>query len=138
MTAGPIRTELLHENLFLLLEPVIVSIGQIRVIVPDGYVTDFTSIPPVLHWWIRPTDRRGARAAVVHDWIYHTHIYPRCIADAIFQVVLRKDGMPRSKAKALTSAVHAFGKRAYMRGPDKLRERAPGLAKYIKVTSIIE
>ena len=136
---GPvIISELLDDNLFRLVEPVVMSIGQTRIIVPDGYVTDFASLPSVLHWWIRPTDSRGARAAIVHDWIYHTHIYPRCVADAFYQVILRQDGMPRRKAKLLCSSVHAFGKGAYMRGPDKLRKRTPHLAAYIKGTPIIE
>jgi len=125
-------------SLFELVDPVAVSIGPVLVVVPAGYVTDFASLPAVLHWWIRPTDIRSARAAIVHDWIYHTHILPRSLADAIFQVVLRLDGMPRRKAKILTAAVRAYGKRAYMAGPDRLVERSPSLAGHIRPTSDIE
>lgn len=133
-----IVTRLLDGNLWEILEPVEFKCGPISIVVPVGYVTDFASIPVLLHWWIRPTDNRVARGAVVHDWIYHTHCLPRVIADAIFQVIMRLDGTPRNKAKLLSTAVRTCGKGSYMRGPDKLRERTPHLAKYIKDTPEIE
>lgn len=133
-----IITELLDDNLFQLVEPVEFTCGPMSIVVPAGYVTDFASLPAVLHWWIRPTDRRAVRAAVIHDWIYHTHILPRVIGDAIFQVVLRIDGMPRRKAKLLSTAVRSCGKRSYMGGPDKLKARSPHLARFIRTTPDIE
>lgn len=133
-----IITELLDGNLFALVDPVRVRIGPMTIVVPAGYITDFASLPSVLHWWIRPTDKRAVRAAVVHDWIYHTHILPRGIGDAVFQVILRQDGMPRRKAKLLSTAVRACGKRSYMGGPDKLKARSPHLADFIKTTPDIE
>ena len=96
---------LLPGNLFELMEPVSASVGPIKIEVPAGFVTDLASIPSVLHWWIRPTDSRAATAAIVHDWLYLTHSVPRAVADALFLSLLRADGMPRIRAKALIVGV---------------------------------
>jgi hypothetical protein len=42
---------------------------RVAVAVPEGYVTDFASIPGFAHWLISPFGKH-AEAAVVHDWLY--------------------------------------------------------------------
>lgn len=37
--------------------------------VPDGFQTDFASIPRLL-WWLMPTWGRYGNAAVIHDYLY--------------------------------------------------------------------
>ena len=133
-----ILIELCSGNRFALLGKVSVNMGPCSFDVPRGYITDFASIPSYLHWWIRPTDDRAVPAAIAHDWMYHTHIVTRGVADAIFLQLLREHGMPRRKAKLMAWAVRQFGKRPYMRGPDELRERQPELAHHIKPTPEIE
>jgi hypothetical protein len=134
-----IRTTLLSGNLFRLNADIHININDVIVFtVPEGYVSDMAGIPWFLHWWLRPTDRRVARAAIAHDYMYHVHLLQRSIADSVFQVLLREDGTSRRKAKLMTWAVHLFGKLAYMRGPAKLRARTPELEHLIKETSRIE
>jgi len=38
------------------------------ILVPNGYKTDFASIPKLLWWWL-PPHGRYERAAVIHDYI---------------------------------------------------------------------
>jgi len=55
------------------------------VVVPEGFVTDFASVPrlPFLYWMAGDTARK---AAVIHDWFYRTNSekIERPIADAVF------------------------------------------------------
>lgn len=100
----------------------------LTVVVPAGFITDFASIPVALHWFIRPSHESIMRAAIVHDWLYSTHQTSRGIADAMFEHVMRLDGMPRRKAKLCRRAVNTFGKSGYLRtSPDRLRDRTPWL-----------
>lgn len=38
------------------------------IVVPAGYTTDFASVPRLARWLFTPFDR-GAKAAVIHDWL---------------------------------------------------------------------
>jgi hypothetical protein len=42
---------------------------RLAVVVPAGYVTDFASIPRLVHFIISPFGKH-AEAAVIHDWLY--------------------------------------------------------------------
>ena len=42
---------------------------KIAVVVPEGYVTDFASIPGFVQWLIQPFGKHS-EAAVIHDWLY--------------------------------------------------------------------
>ena len=51
--------------------------------VPKGFVTDFASVPRIF-WWLFPPWGKYGKAAVVHDYLYHTRMFSRAVADAIF------------------------------------------------------
>lgn len=54
-------------------------------IVPKGFISDGASIPKIFWSLIAPCiDGRSIRAAVIHDWLYHTGILSRADADKIF------------------------------------------------------
>ena len=60
--------------------------------IPDGFLTDFASIPRGL-WNVLPPVGAYGKAAVVHDWLYKTrkattHLVTRAEADAVL-----KEGM---------------------------------------------
>lgn len=51
--------------------------------VPKGFVTDFASVPRIF-WWLFPPWGKYGKAAVVHDYLYHTRMFSRVVSDAIF------------------------------------------------------
>jgi len=78
--------------------------------VPAGFETDFASIPkPLLALpFIRWRDKFN-KAAVVHNWLYHTQEVDRKTADRIFLEALLVLGIPRWKAYLFYAAVRLFG-----------------------------
>jgi hypothetical protein len=73
-----------------------------RIIVPEGFITDFAS-----HWMVRDV---GRKAAVIHDHLYHSHIArDRALADAVYYEALRVEGVPLWKAWAMHLAVRWRG-----------------------------
>lgn len=58
-----------------------------RIIVPDGFITDFASVPRGL-WNLLPRVGRSNRAAVVHDYLYQQGGISRRVADAVFREAL--------------------------------------------------
>lgn len=54
------------------------------IIVPEGFVSDLASVPraPVIYWL---TGNVAAKAAVLHDYLYQSRMYPRAMCDAIFR-----------------------------------------------------
>lgn len=72
----------------------IYEVGMIEV--PEGFITDFASVPrlPVIYTLF------GGRAngpAVLHDYGYQTGKWPRAIVDRLFREAMGCDGMWMSK-----------------------------------------
>lgn len=63
------------------------------IVVPEGFVTDFASVPrlPFIYWFAGDTARK---AAVIHDWLYriNTEKVTRAQADAVFAEAIRALG----------------------------------------------
>ena len=102
----------------------------LRVWVPAGYATDFASIPALVQWAVPKFGAHDA-PAVLHDWLYNTHLVSKPIADAVFYEALLVCGVRPSAAWLMYQAVAAFGHGGYANGPAELRRRAPHWAKRI-------
>ncbi len=88
-----------------------------RVKVPNGFVTDFASIPRAL-WAIIPKHGRYDRATVVHDYLYQFGGYvkdnglvpiTRADADAVLNEAMAVTGVGRLTRWAITAGVRAGG-----------------------------
>jgi hypothetical protein len=81
-----------------------------QVLVPAGFEFDGASIPPIL-WPIigNPFDPKFCRAALLHDWLYSSHLIDRRAADKAFLAALIEDGVNEWRAQAMYSAVRAGG-----------------------------
>ena len=86
-----------------LLEPLVYHVGspdsEVIIEVPEGFETDFASVPWFGRWFIS-TWKRTARAAVIHDYLYSIegrkkYGYSRSAADGIFLEVLTVMGHKR-------------------------------------------
>ncbi len=89
---------------------------KIAVVVPEGYVTDFASIPGFAQGIISPFGRHS-EAAVVHDWLY-TLGTPgdetgRRLADRTFRRALHLVGVGFVRRYIMYAAVRMGGKSGY-------------------------
>jgi hypothetical protein len=83
------------------------------VIVPEGYVTDFASVPraPFTYWLFGGI---GDEAAVVHDFAYEKGLVPREVADALYLEALEACGVPAWRRRSMWAAVRVFGGSRYL------------------------
>ena len=81
--------------------------------VPNGFVTDFASIPKWLHWLMPPIGRYG-KAAVIHDYLYVNAIESKEYADNIFYDAMLVLKVSKWKAKIMYLGVKLGGKGNYV------------------------
>ena len=76
--------------------------------IPSGYTFDGASIYKIFWWLIdTPFHPRYWAAALVHDYLYLTHLLPRWIADEIFRRLLIQCGVSRARARTMWLAVRS-------------------------------
>jgi Protein of unknown function (DUF1353) len=114
-----------EHGLFTLVEPVTFDLSEagtlsLQVVVPSGFVTDFASIPAVAQ--IFKFDKFGKHnlAALLHDYMYASHVVNFEVANAIFYAALRRAGISPWRAKLMALAVQFGGKRSYQTGPERM------------------
>jgi len=95
-----------------LLEPFRAWIDDHVIVVPAGFETDFASVPRIF-WRVIPPWGRYARAAIVHDYLYASHIVGRKEADKIFLALMRALGVPWRTRTTMYWAVRLGGGRAW-------------------------
>lgn len=89
------------------------------VVVPKGFVTDFASVPRILHAVFPPMGKYGA-AALVHDYLrVETLVSPK-EADKLFYSIMVRHGVKSWKARIMYAAVRLY---AILTGVDN-RERS--------------
>lgn len=88
------------------------DVAKSRIIVPAGFVTDFASVPrvPVAFWLTGDT---AHMAAVVHDYLYSTGIFPKAVADQVFYEAMRATGIPLWRAWVMYQGVNWGGQAAW-------------------------
>ncbi len=108
---------------------------KIAVAVPQGYVTDFASIPGFAQWMISPFGKHS-EAAVVHDWLYtlgdKKDRKGRRLADLTFKRALKIVGVGWFRRNIMYLAVRIGGGSGYgldsdydFRDLEKLKRREP-------------
>lgn len=94
-----------------LLTPFVVKSGEALFIVPEGFETDFASVPR-LPFTYAFAGNIGHRSAVVHDFLYAIG-HDRADADEVFRACLEAEGVGAFKRGLMYAAVRAFGGAAY-------------------------
>lgn len=86
-----------------------------KIIVPDGFETDFASVPrlPLVYLLC---GNRGRKAATVHDYLYRYKLYDRETCDAVFREALSASGEGFFISWSMWSGVRLFGWKFYKRG----------------------
>lgn len=108
-----LRVEVLADNSFILTSDFYVLLEEVEeVVVPEGFITDFASVPriPIVYLAV---GNRGHKAAVLHDWLYHTKKYSRAACDAYFYHALRTSGVGYFYSQAMYRAVRLAGGERY-------------------------
>ncbi|MBE0438296.1 MAG: DUF1353 domain-containing protein [Gammaproteobacteria bacterium] len=81
------------------------------IVVPKGYVSDWSSIPRAV-WWIYPPNFSEARhGSIVHDYIY-SHLYRKFskdFADKALKACMSMDGASRFAQTVFYNAVKVGG-----------------------------
>lgn len=67
--------------------------GQIRVVVPAGFVTDLATTPRIA-WSIFPPWGQWNSAAILHDYLCVHRLCSRFLADALFREAMADLGVP--------------------------------------------
>ena len=109
---GPLQVEILPDGRRArLLQPFRVRLRELgeRVIeVPQGFETDFASVPRFF-WRVVPPWGRYSPAAVVHDYLYCAGKVTRAEADRAFLTIMQRLGVPAWKRSIMYWAVRWFG-----------------------------
>jgi hypothetical protein len=76
--------------------------------VPEGFVSDFASIPrlPFVYW---AEGGRGDKSAVLHDFAYTSQFVDRATADKLLREALLASGYGEGVAGTFYAAVRLFG-----------------------------
>lgn len=77
-------------------------------IVPEGFVTDFASVPRLPLAFLLTGDS-AHEAAVVHDYLYYRGVVDRRTADAVFKEAAIASGEPAWKATMMHWGVRLGG-----------------------------
>ena len=108
----PCRVEVIGKNLFRLIEPFEYHVGcypsEEIIRVPNGFVTNFASIPRLIWPIISPIDSHG-KAAVLHDWLYDTGEYPRLRCEEIFKEAMEVLNVPEWQIFCIYNSVYLLG-----------------------------
>ena len=83
-----------------------------QVEVPEGFVSDLTSVPR-LFWQVLRPEGRYAYAAVVHDYLYWTQSRSKQESDLIFKVALEDSKVSAATAWSVYEAVDKLGQSAW-------------------------
>jgi hypothetical protein len=84
-----------------------------RIEIPEGFVTDFASIPRFL-WFMVPPFGRHAPAAVIHDFLYASgQSGARKYADFLFREAMKELGVPLLRRSMMYMAVRLGGQGGY-------------------------
>jgi hypothetical protein len=88
--------------------------------VEEGFETDFASIPKIFLPFLEWKDKFN-KAAVVHDWLYHTKQFDRKTTDTIFLELQLALGINKYKAYIFYYIVRVFGWLYWRKVIDKLK-----------------
>lgn len=100
--------------------------SELHLYVPDGFMTDFASIPWIFRWWQTGFEGPQRVAAYFHDFMYSgTSEYSRKLSDQVFRDVMKLIGRgPRRFVQRwlMWAALRVGGWAAYRSGQKNYRQ----------------
>jgi hypothetical protein len=107
--ATPLRAEK-SGSTWCILQPLIYcsDVAKTVFVVPEGFVTDFASVPRLPLAFLLTGDS-AHEAAVVHDYLYREQQVSRSVADAVFREAAGISGEPGWKSWLMWAGVRIGG-----------------------------
>lgn len=119
---SPLLVENIGESHDRLIADFSAEYGQLEIVVPAGFVTDYDSVPRIpFAYWLLGGKRH--KAAVLHDFLYSAecpaYLYARgrAWADAVYRCTLKTEGVGAIRAQIMYLGVRVGGAAAYKAGP---------------------
>lgn len=108
--------------------PYVIGDTKKRIVVPNGFVTDFASIPQPL--WSLGLSPHGqySRAAVVHDYLYWAQVCTRAQADRLLVIAMKESKVGAFDEFAVYQGVDKFGGSSW---DSNANERKAGLPRVV-------
>lgn len=78
------------------------------IIVPEGFITDFASVPRPF-WIFLPPDGIYTQSAVLHDYLYNKKMFPRKECDRLFLEAMKALNVAKMTRTLMFWAVRLFG-----------------------------
>ena len=105
-----LKVNIIKEDVFILLEDVVVESLGYKLTVKKGFDSDGASIPRAL-WSVygNPLSGKFRIAALVHDALYASQKLPRELADAIFLDLMKQHDVGYLKRQTMYYAVRSAG-----------------------------
>jgi Protein of unknown function (DUF1353) len=112
----PLRVERVSEDDWIVIAPLWAVVADLRggldIVVPNGFVTDFASVPRLPLVFLATADL-AERSAVLHDYLYRSGVVSRARADAIFRAGMLAEDVAGWRRWLMWAAVRGFGARHY-------------------------
>ena len=98
---SPLETRRLKDGKRKLTADLVLLVNKVRYVVPEGFVTDFSSYPWMFRWIVRWS--KVDVAGVFHDWLYRTGILTRKESDRLWREVAMAGQHSANKPQAYLS-----------------------------------
>ena len=131
-----LKVNIVDENVFILLEDVVVESLGYKLTVKKGFDFDGASIPQAL-WSVygNPLSGKFRIAALVHDALYASQKLPREVADAIFLDLMKQHEVGYMKRQTMYYAVRSAGWYVWRRNTKEEIERYKEFINVEKINS---
>lgn len=105
-----LRARLIGEDEWALDAPLVYNsdVANMIIRVPNGFVTDFASVPRLPLAYLLTGDT-AHKAAVIHDYLYRSKKISRKNADLVFLEAMKETGIPMWRRYSMFLAVRTFG-----------------------------
>jgi hypothetical protein len=113
-----------------LVRDLVYRVGEsvVTITVPQGFVTDFASIPQAFWSFGLSPNGTYSRAAIVHDYLYWTQLCTRLQADNILMIAMKESQVPKGKRDLIYAGVRAGGDSAW---DENAVEKRKGFPKFV-------
>jgi len=101
------------------------KLDGISYVIPDGFMTDFSSVPRMLRWLFTPTGEPHQVAGLVHDVLYSSTYVTRKAADVAFRDVARLMGQSKLPSQLMYWALRLGGSFAFRSNRAAMDEGGP-------------
>jgi len=96
-----------------------------EIVVPEGFVTDYASIPAGPFRALFERQGRYSRAALVHDYLYWSQSCSRAQADNLFMIAMTELGVRERERGPIYQAVRLGGESAWNENTREYRSGLP-------------